>query len=103
MRQRVGILSNINLRTGNRLKIATNVNCKINVRQRKLREIRTDCEEQNMASTMFAQNLWGRSKARIKRKAQDSIEYLRRRDGGSKAQKKFYLRRRIQFKILQPV
>ena len=99
----MGILSNLNLRTGNRLKIATNVNCKINVRQRKLREIRTDCKEQNMGSTMFAQNLWGRSKARIKRKAQDSIEYLRRRDGGSKAQKKIYLRRRIQFKILQPV
>ena len=56
-----------------------------------------------MASIIFAQNLWGRSKARIKRKAQDSIEYLRRRDGGSKARKKLYLRRRFQFKILQPV
>ena len=39
---------------------------------------------------MFAQNLWGRSTARIKRKAQDSIKYSGRRDGGSKARKNLF-------------
>ena len=47
------IPSNINFRTENRLKIVTNVNCKI--RQKKLRAIRPSCEEQNMASIGFSQ------------------------------------------------
>ena len=40
-----------------------------------------------MASIIFAQDLLSTAR---KRKAQDSIEYLRRRDGGSKAQKKLF-------------
>ena len=48
-----------------------------------------------MASIMFAQNLLSTAR---KRKAQDSIEYLRRRDGGSKA-RTILLEEEIQFKI----